>query len=258
MADWIKMRTDLYRHPKVILIAANVMAASPDMPAALRNVMRNAAVGALVSVWGVMRHRGLRRDDDLFVPGIGKGVVDDIADMDGFSDAMADAQWLLEEENGLVFPRFFADHNVDPGAKNRERQRRFRDKKRNAPSNGDGNVTVTLRNGQSKRESKRRDISANADTPLPPELSSEAFLEAWGRWQEYRKEIKKPLTKAMCLSQLKKLAEMGEARGIAMIENTIFKGWQGLQEPESAKPRKLTTLEKLQERWNEEDRVSGV
>jgi hypothetical protein len=34
----------------------------------------------------------------------------------------------------------------------------------------------------------------------------------------------------MAESQLKNLAAMGEKRAIAMIENTIGKGWQGLRE----------------------------
>lgn len=34
----------------------------------------------------------------------------------------------------------------------------------------------------------------------------------------------------MAESQLKNLATMGEKRAIAMIENTIGKGWQGLRE----------------------------
>lgn len=34
----------------------------------------------------------------------------------------------------------------------------------------------------------------------------------------------------MAESQLKNLAAMGEGRAIAMIENTISKGWQGLRE----------------------------
>ena len=34
----------------------------------------------------------------------------------------------------------------------------------------------------------------------------------------------------MAESQLKNLSAMGEKRAIAMIENTIGKGWQGLRE----------------------------
>lgn len=52
---------------------------------------------------------------------------------------------------------------------------------------------------------------------------------------KYRKEIKKPITPTMAESQLKNLAAMGEKRAVAMIENTIGKGWQGLrEEPEQS------------------------
>ena len=61
-------------------------------------------------------------------------------------------------------------------------------------------------------------------------FESHEFAEAWHRWTKYRKEIKKPITPTMAESQLKNLAAMGEGRAIAMIENTISKGWQGLRE----------------------------
>ena len=52
---------------------------------------------------------------------------------------------------------------------------------------------------------------------------------------KYRKEIKKPITPTMAESQLKNLAAMGEKRAVAMIENTISKGWWGLrEEPEQS------------------------
>lgn len=64
--DWIKMRTDLYRDPKVIVMA-NLLG-QPDSHlsrhvnqftqrdmSVTSNVTRCAVVGALVAVWGVDR-----------------------------------------------------------------------------------------------------------------------------------------------------------------------------------------------------------
>ncbi len=242
MADWIKIQSDLYRHPKVILLAA--ILEKPDSPlcryishwcqcdaAVTRNVMRNATVGALVSVWGVMRHRGARCGDDLLVKELDQGVVDDIADMDGFGAAMMEVGWLEERDNGLVFPRFFADHNVDPAAANRERQRRFREKNRNASSN----VTVTLGNGQRREEKSReeKNVSAIADTPLPPSLLTAEFSEAWERWQKHRKEKRQKLTPSTTALQLKVLAEYGSLRAVSAIDHSIKNGYTGIFEPDS-------------------------
>lgn len=177
--DWIKMRTDLYRDPKVIVMADSML--NPEGELALfvghncrrnmtvtRNVTRNACVGALLSVWGVMRHRGVRVGDDLQCHGITLAVIDDIADLPGFGVAMKLVGWVEASESGLVFPRFFADYNVEPDEKNKsknaERQARYREKLKansNVTSNVTRNVTVT------PREEKRRE--ENINTPLIPQ-----------------------------------------------------------------------------------------
>ena len=181
-ADWIKMRTDLYRDPKVCVMADILMSGDSALAryvnqnmqcdmAVTRNVMRNVTVGALVAVWGVTRHRGKRVGDDLVVYGVTVSVVDDIADLPGFSDAMLAAGWLAESSEGILFPRFFEEHNVDPSdlakQKNNERQQRHRDKKRAAC---DSNVTVTH---VTHRVEKRRVI-----TPVVP-IAFERFWQAF-------------------------------------------------------------------------------
>lgn len=167
--DWIKMRTDLYRNPKVCVMADLLMAGDGELAryvdqhcqrtmTVTRNVMRNVTVGALVSVWGVMRTQGKPVGEDLFCSHVTVSVLDDIADLPGLGAAMAHIGWVVESGNGVTFPRFFADHNVDPeGAnkkKNAERQARYRDRKNGVSgvnSNVTSNVTIT------HREEKRRE-----------------------------------------------------------------------------------------------------
>lgn len=167
--DWIKMRTDLYRNPKVCVMADLLMACDGELARYIdqhcqrtmtvtRNVMRNVTVGALVSVWGVMRTQCKPVGDDLFCSHVTVSVIDDIAELPGLGAAMAHVGWVVESGNGIVFPRFFADHNVDPEEaskkKNAERQARFRDRQKgdsNATSNVTRNVTIT------HREEKRRE-----------------------------------------------------------------------------------------------------
>ena len=177
--DWIKMRTDLYRDPKVCVIAD--ILGDPDGPLArhinqnerrdmtvTRNALRNVTVGALVSVWGVMRHRGKRNGDDLRISNCTLSVIDDVSDLPGFGDAMAAVGWAVESDKGVVFPRFFEEFNVDPAdevkAKNAERQRRFRAKK-NA---NERNVTVTVKRnarGEKSRGEKSRGEKSREEAP---------------------------------------------------------------------------------------------
>lgn len=71
---------------------------------------------------------------------------------------------------------------------------------------------------------------------IPPELETPAFREAWSNWVSHRKQKKSGLTESCAKSQLKKMAAMGVVRAIAMIENSIFRGWTGLFEPDDANP----------------------
>lgn len=174
--DWIKMRTDLYRDPKVCAIADELMDSDGELAryvsqntqsdmSVTRNVMRNAAVGALLSVWGVMRIRGKRSGDDLVCRGVSLAVVDDIAELQGFGDAMRAVGWVYEQDGTLVFPRFFDEHNTDPAEaarqKNADRQRRFRKKMQAEIRNVTDNVTVTHR--EEKRREEKELMSGTPD-----------------------------------------------------------------------------------------------
>lgn len=177
--DWIKMRTDLYRDPKVCVIADALLSGDSLLAryvsqnnrcemSVTRNVMRNVTVGALVSVWGVLRHRGKRVGDDLIVARCSVSVVDDVADIPGFGDAMASVGWIEENDGCIVFPRFFEEFNVDPSeemkAKNAERQRRHREKLK-----AESNVTrdVTVASQSNAREEKSREEIKNKESPPP-------------------------------------------------------------------------------------------
>ncbi len=189
LSDWIKMRTDLYRDPKVSIMADCLMADRSALSryvnqnmqcdmSVTRNVMRNAVCGALISVWGVMRHQGKRDGADLVVDGIDEITIDDVAELQGFGEAMMIAGWLDAtpvdpDTTRLRFPKFFAENNVDPQEesrkKNAERQRRYRESK--CDSNVTGNVTrdadVTSREEREKRESKSIDKDKERAPPRP-------------------------------------------------------------------------------------------
>lgn len=175
--DWIKMRCDLYRDPKVIIMADSLMARDGKLAAFVsqhmqrdmtvtRNVTRNATIGGLLSVWSVARKQGKRQEDDLLLPGCSTAVLDDIADLPGFGAAMEQVGWVAETDAGLVFPRFFEENNADPlaaiKAKAAERQRRYRQKNNPPKSNVTEDVTVTSRNALEKsREDSNTPIAPN-------------------------------------------------------------------------------------------------
>jgi hypothetical protein len=173
--DWVKMRTELYRDPKVVLMAnvvAQRLAASSCN--VTRNVTRNAVVGALVTVWGILRHNGRRTDDDLVIAKGDLQMIDDISELPGMGEAMQEVEWVIRTEGGLRFPAFFSENNVDPNedkaAKNAERQRRYReskakpkprtDEENDVTRNVTRNVTGNAR-AEESREEKR--LATNRD-----------------------------------------------------------------------------------------------
>ena len=277
--DWIKMRTDLYRDPKVSVMADELM--NPDGELSLyinqncmrnmtvtRNVTRNACVGALLSVWGVMRHRGVRSNDDLTCFGVSLAVLDDISDMPGFGDAMAQVGWVREDDHGLVFPRFFVDYNVEPDGKNKsknaERQARYREKKRlaitlnsNVTRNVTGDVTVTPRIEESRVEESIQEIpplspkGETADPPkvdppkpaktprkpketvgefqVPPRLDSPEVREALEAFERMRRNIGHPIRDRGNVCRGWDQAYRDREHLLACINLTTANEWQGIK-----------------------------
>jgi hypothetical protein len=71
------------------------------------------------------------------------------------------------------------------------------------------------------------------EPPIPPNLDSPRFRDAWEGWKKYRRERNgKKLTASTIKLQLKKLSEWGVDRAVASIEHTISQGWMGLYEPD--------------------------
>lgn len=246
--DWIKMRTDLYRDPKVCLIADALMAQDGALARYVdqnmqrdmmvtRNVMRNVTVGALVSVWGVLRHRGKRVGDDLLLKGCSLAIIDDVADLPGFGEALASVGWADETDDGIVFPRFFDEFNVDPSedakAKNAARQRRYRE---NHKAKSDENRDVTVTSESNVRIEKSRDIStpvtdvtgdsaAKRFDPLAWLLQNGASEQAARDWLTLRKSKKAAPTSTALVGVAREAGKAGISLDDA-LRICCERGWQ--------------------------------
>jgi hypothetical protein len=260
--DWIKMRTDLYRDPKVCVIADMLMHQDSDLAryvnqhcqrdmTVTRNVMRNVTVGALVSVWGVMRMRGKREGDDLVCRATSVAVIDDIADIPGFGSAMESVGWVELTDEYLVFPHFFEDYNVDPEGDSKERaaarQRRYRERIKGDGDGGSdgGSVTgavtsdvtesvtsdVTVTSQSNAREEKRRDKKHTASSRFDPQ----GHLEAMGvepkiasDWLALRKVKKLAPTETAFAGVLKQAEKAGISMNDA-VHTCCVRGWGGFE-----------------------------
>jgi hypothetical protein len=75
-----------------------------------------------------------------------------------------------------------------------------------------------------RRRGKRAEEPKNPPDEPPP---SNLNVEAWHRWEQYRREIRKPIHPASWLSAQRKLAAFGADQG-AVVEQSIADGYQGL------------------------------
>lgn len=130
--DWIKMRSDLFTHPKVVRIASALKADS------LRTV------GGLMSAWCLFDAHSV----DGHLDGYTLEVLDDHLRWPGFAQAMVSVGWLEESPSGgLSLPRFDA-HNGQSAKRRAQDADRKREVRKPSASEADKKRT---------REEKRRE-----------------------------------------------------------------------------------------------------
>src|ERR1035437_1586388 len=144
--DWIKMRIDLQSHPKVVRILS---ATKSD---------KFRVIGGLHAVWSVFD----THSDDGVLIGYTPETLDHIIGWSGFSTAMTDVGWLIENIGvSLAIPEF-SEHNGQSGKRRAEDQKRKRDSR-----NGPKVVRILSANEPDKkltREEKRREESNTGDS----------------------------------------------------------------------------------------------
>jgi hypothetical protein len=146
--DWIKMRADLFTHPKVVRISSALQA----------DTLRT--VGGLMSVWCLFD----AHSEDGALLGYTPETIDQHLRWPGFASAMAAVGWLQETPESLVLPEF-ETHN---GA-SAKRRAQDSERKRNVR-----NLSACEADKTRTREEKRREEIVNnashcmeSATPIP-------------------------------------------------------------------------------------------
>lgn len=161
--NWIKMRADLFTHPKVVRMASALQA----------DTLRT--VGGLMSTWCLFD----AHSEDGQLDGYTPEVLDAHLRWPGFSEAMTAVGWLLNSPNGLSLPRF--DTHNGQSAKRRaqdaDRKRLVRDK-----SSSEADVLRTR--GEERREDSITTVIEGA-AKRGSRLPSDATLP--DEWAEFCK-----------------------------------------------------------------------
>lgn len=228
IVDWFKFRKKLYADPRTIRIASRFRNAHVTQAVTLDTLCELAALGALAKFWG-FADTHVSDDNTL---SLSADEVNKIVGVANFCEFLP-ADWLQILDAERVHLPDFLNHN-GPSAKQRAmgavRQARYR-------HGGENTVTHVSRKPLRKSdapvtrepspEENRLDI--RKDTPLPP---SGLDAAAWGRWVEYRQQIKKPIKPVSTAGAMREMAALGSAQ-MAAVEHTIAQGWQGLQPPKA-------------------------
>ena len=154
--DWIKMRSDLATHPKVVRI----------MSALKADKLRT--VGGLHSVWCLFDMHSVDGNLD----GYTLDILDDYLGWPGFSAEMARIGWLDVTKGSLSMPRF-EEHNGQSAkrrAQDAERKRIAREDAEMSASDADKNRTREEKRREEKSKPKSKAESATA-TRLPADWS---------------------------------------------------------------------------------------
>lgn len=132
--DWIKMRTDLMTSPKVVRLSS-----------ALKSD-RFRIVGGLHSAWCLFD----AHSEDGYLAGYRPEVLDDLIGWPGFSEALIAVQWLEDDGENLILPRFDT-HN------GKSAKRRCMDKDRKKEGRLSASDADNVPQNVCPREEKRRE-----------------------------------------------------------------------------------------------------
>lgn len=219
--DWIKMRSELNSHPKVVRILS---ATKSD---------KFRVIGGLHAVWCVFDAHS--KDGTLF--GYTPELLDHVIGWDGLSRALIAVGWLdFDGLETIALPEF-DEHNSQSAKRRAEDQKRKRDARncqQKAPDDCGQNADKMRTREEKRREDK------NINTVTPPEGVS---IKVWADFLKHRKTKKAAVTDTAIAGIRREAFKAGVTLEQAMI-TSIERGWVGFKADwyESGNPDKPNIL----------------
>src|SRR5574341_1404655 len=234
---WIKMRTDLRNHPKVVRMASALKAD------------RLRVVGGLYAVWGIFD----THSEDGRLEGYTLAAIDEDLGWKGFAAAMESVCWLIETAEGIQVPEF--DEHNGASAKRRAQDTKLKKGNRSGykTSNGSwiqaghlsGSDADNSRTREREEKEKKEYIPPKPPTGVPaaappdPDLAGKILkakdLEAEGipakaaaDWLAVRKAKRAPLT-TTAWARVKLEAAAAGMTPAQAVQHAAENGWQGFK-----------------------------
>lgn len=155
--DWIKLRCNLWQHPKVVRIMSAICPQNIGQMSAKCQI-----IGALARTWAIAD----AHTEDGHLEGYVSAALDAEIGITGWTAALESVGWIVVGAQGLTVPRF-EEHNGESAKKRAEDAKRKRQARKSAkcPTNA-GQVSANSRtkNGLEKEEEKEKEVNTYTHT----------------------------------------------------------------------------------------------
>ncbi|WP_104656498.1 hypothetical protein [Ralstonia insidiosa] len=216
--NWIKFEVDTPEKPEVLALTVAMGWDDPDL-----------TVGKLLRVWRWFDQQTLEGN----APGVSAALLDRIAGVTGFANAMAKVGWLIVSGDGVSLPNF-ERHNGETAKSRALTAKRVAKHKANADGNGNGNadgVSDALpkedKNKEDKKEQKQK--TARVAALEPAALVADGVAEQTAiEFLALRRAKGAKLTPG-AWDGIKKEAEKAKWPLQDAIAKCLARGWQGFE-----------------------------
>ncbi|GKN00307.1 hypothetical protein NUKP76_29480 [Klebsiella variicola] len=224
-SSWIKVEVITPDKPEIFQIA-EIMNIDPD-----------AVLGKLVRIWAWADQQTV----DGNAGSVTKGVLDRIAFITGFADALIAVGWLAYDGNKLILPNF-EHHNGESSKKRALTNRRVAAHRKNETQK----VTLAaLQKALPEEEEEEEEEVKDKIPPNPPRgrepkksypYPEQLNAEAWDEWKAYRSEMRfkayapTERSEGAAITELINLSGGNHTRQMQIVKQSMAKGWKGLFE----------------------------
>lgn len=222
-SSWIKVEVITPDKPEIFQIAE------------ILNIDPDAVLGKLVRIWAWADQQTV----DGNAGSVTKGVLDRIAFITGFADALIAVGWLAYDGNKLILPNF-ERHNGESSKKRALTNRRVAAHRKNETQK----VTLTALQKALPEEEEEEEVKDNIP-PNPPRgrepkksypYPDQLNAEAWDEWKAYRSEMRfkayapTERSEGAAITELINLSGGNHTRQMQIVKQSMAKGWKGLFE----------------------------
>jgi hypothetical protein len=161
--SWIKIRTNLIDHPKVVRIVSALC------PQDVRKMSADVCIlGALVRFWSIADQHA---DGDL-LPGMTLEALDSKLSLPGFAQLMADVGWLKVGPDGLYLVNYQVHNGKNAKRRAAESKRKMDVRKMSALCPQDVRIDAHLEK-ENKSKNKKKKKKEEAEPPTPDQIEFE-------------------------------------------------------------------------------------